>query len=376
VVTVCRVQSLWVIVPAGGAGTRLWPLSRAGAPKFLLDLTGSGRTLLQQTWDRLEPLAGADQMLVVTGQAHAAAVAEQLPKLPAEHLLAEPSARDSAAAIGLAAAVVAAEQPDAVVGSFAADHLIADQAAFAEAVRQAVLTAEQGYVVTLGIEPTYAATGFGYIRAGDLLGVEGAPQAHQVLQFVEKPDAETAAGYLAAGGYRWNAGMFVVRAQVLLDQLAAHRPALHAGLLEIAAAWRTPQQQTVLERVWPTLEKVAIDYAVAEPAAAAGTVAVVPADLGWHDIGDFAALTPLVTRSQPTGQGRELHVLGDHEQVSATDAGGLVVATGGRRVVVLGLDDVVVVDTPDAVLVTSRESAQQVKAIVDALRAAGRTDLL
>jgi len=376
VVTVARVQSLWVIVPAGGAGTRLWPLSRAGAPKFLLDLTGAGRTLLQQTWDRLEPLAGADQMLVVTGQAHAAAVADQLPKLPADHLLAEPSARDSAAAIGLAAAVVAVQQPDAVVGSFAADHLIADQAAFAEAVRQAVLTAEQGYVVTLGIEPTYAATGFGYIHTGEVLGIEGAPDAHQVLQFVEKPDAVTAAGYLTAGGYRWNAGMFVVRAQVLLDQLAAHRPALHAGLLEIAAAWRTPHQQEVLERVWPTLEKVAIDYAVAEPAAAAGRVAVVPADLGWHDIGDFAALAPLVARSYPTGLGRELRVLGDHDQVSATDAGGLVVATGGRRVVVLGLDDVVVVDTPDAVLVTSRESAQQVKAVVDALRAAGRTDLL
>ena len=369
-------QSLWVVVPAGGAGTRLWPLSRAAAPKFLLDLTGAGRTLLQQTWDRLEPLAGPGQLLVVTGQAHAAEVAVQLPRLTGDHLLAEPSPRDSAAAIGLAAAVIAIKEPDAVIGSFAADHLIRDQVAFAEAVRQAVVTAESGYLVTLGIEPTSPSTGFGYIHTGESLGIAEAPDAHQVSAFVEKPDARTAASYLAAGDYRWNAGMFVVRAQVLLDELARHRPALHDGLQEIAAAWYGVDRRAVMEQVWPTLERVAIDYAVAEPAAAAGRVAVVPAELGWEDIGDFAALTPLIESGHEDGDGRLLRVLGDSAQVRGHQASGLVVAAGGRQVIVLGLDDVVVVDTPDAVLVTTREKSQQIKAVVEALRAEGRDDLL
>ncbi len=357
------------IVPAGGAGTRLWPLSRAARPKFLLDLTGSGRTLLQQTADRLAPLAGGGTV-VVTGAAHAAAVAEQLPQLAPGDLLPEPSPRDSAAAIALAAAVVQHRTPGAVVGSFAADHVVRDLPAFEAAVREAVATAREGWIVTVGIEPDRPSTAFGYIRAGAPLSVPDAPSALAVDAFVEKPDAATAAAYLADGGYRWNAGMFVARADVLLDELARHRPALAAGVRELAAAWDTPERDRVLADVWPTLEKVAIDYAVAEPAAAAGRVAVVPAAFGWDDVGDFAALAELLPDAAA------LRVLGDAHEVLGQDATGVTVAGSGRMVAVLGLDDVVVVDTPDAVLVTTRSRAQDVKAVVEALRNAGRADLL
>ncbi len=361
---------LYAVIPAGGAGTRLWPLSRGGHPKFLLDLTGSGRSLLQQTWDRLLLLTRRQQVLVVTGVSHAGTVAVQLPGLPPENLLAEPSPRDSAAAICLAAAIVHQRDGDAVVGSFAADHVIRNAGEFHEAVRQAVVTAHQGYVVTIGITPDHPATAFGYIRTGESLQFPDAPLARAVERFVEKPDAETAASYLATGRYRWNAGMFVARADVLLGQLNAHRPALYDGLLEIAKAWDGPDRAEVLDRVWPELEKVAIDYAVAEPAADAGVVAVVPADLGWDDVGDFAALASLLP-----GEG-SVRVLGDGGDVLAMSSAGVVVPAAGRLVCVLGLDDIVVVDTPDAVLVTTRARAQDVKGIVDHLRRVGRGDLL
>src|SRR3954468_10346577 len=174
------------VIPAGGAGTRLWPLSRAGHPKFLLDLTGSGRSLLQQTLDRLLPLTGPQGALVVTGAAHAAAVTEQLPGLGAACLLAEPSPRDSTAAIALAAAVVERRRPGAVVGSFAADHVVRDEAAFAAAVREAVATAREGYIVTIGIQPDRPSTAFGYVRTGTPLGLACAPSAQRVESFVEK----------------------------------------------------------------------------------------------------------------------------------------------------------------------------------------------
>src|SRR5689334_18701339 len=202
----------WAVIPAGGAGTRLWPLSRATSPKFLHDLTGTGRSLLQATWDRLTPLTGS-RVLVVTGEAHRSAVAAQLPGLPADQLLAEPSPRDSMAAIGWAAALLETRDPEAVLGSFAADHVIRDEDAFRECVAAAVAAAADDRVVTIGIEPTHPATGFGYIELGDRLG-DG--PAHAVVQFVEKPDRERAQEYLATGRFRWNAGMFVVKARVLL----------------------------------------------------------------------------------------------------------------------------------------------------------------
>lgn len=370
------IPGLNAVVPAGGAGTRLWPLSRSGSPKFLHDLTGSGRTLLQATWDRLRPLTGRNGVLVVTGAVHAGAVADQLPALPARNLLAEPSPKNSMAAIGLAAAVLHGRDPDALLGSFAADHVIAPGPQFAAAVTEAVEAARAGYLATLGIAPTSPSTAFGYIEMGAQLEMTAAASARLAAAFVEKPDAHTAAGWLAGGRHRWNAGMFVARADVLLALLAEQHPALHDGLVRIARAWDSGEREEVLARTWPGLLSIAIDHAIAEPAAAAGRVAMVPADFGWDDVGDWAALHDLLPEADVADGEGAVRVLGDSALVIARDASGVVVPASGRTVAVLGLDDVVVVDTPDALLVTTRERAQEVRAVVEALRLAGRTDLL
>ncbi len=361
--SVTHSDRFWAVVPAGGAGTRLWPVSRAGSPKFLHDLTGSGRSLLQATTDRLRGLVG-ERLVVVTGAAHVAAVSEQLPDVPAELILAEPSPRDSMAAIGLAAAVLEHRDPEAVIGSFAADHVITDEDAFSDAVHEAVEVATSSErLVTIGIRPSYPATGFGYIQLGPRLPEH--QTATRVRQFVEKPDAAKAASYLATGEFRWNAGMFVVRARVLLDLLHRWHPELADGLRAIAA------DRTRLESVWPTLEKIAIDHAVAEPAADEGLVAVVPASFDWDDVGDFRSLSTLL----PSRDGR-MTVVGSDENVIGVDAGGLVLCDSDRLVAVVGLDDVVVVETDDALLVTSRERAQDVKQVVEELKRSGRTDLV
>ncbi len=374
------------VVPAGGTGTRLWPLSRAGAPKFLHDLTGTGRTLLQGTVDRMGPLCGAGRLLVVTGRAHEGAVRSQLPQLTGRDLVLEPSPRDSMAAIGLAAAVLARrEGDDVVVGSFAADHLIADtpgEAPFAEVVRQAVVTARTGAVVTIGIAPTAPSTAFGYIEAGEPLAVPGAPLASRVTSFVEKPDAATADAYLASGRYRWNAGMFVARAGVLLEHLAQQAPTLAEGLARIADAWDTPARGEVLDATWSTLLRIAIDHAIAEPVAAAGGVAVVAGAFGWDDVGDWDSLTELLHRASAPASGAgpatdPVVVLGDASEVRAEQgSSGLVVSGAGRAISVVGIPDAVVVDTPDALLVTTRAHAQHLKEVVGGWRAAGRADLL
>ncbi len=366
------IPGFFAVVPAGGAGTRLWPLSRAGAPKFLHDLTGSGRSLLQATVDRLLPLAGPDGVVLVTGHRHVTAAAAQL-DLPPAAILAEPSPRDSMAAIGLAAAVLERRHGDVVIGSFAADQVITDHQEFESAVREAVAAARAGYVVTIGIAASRPSTAFGYVRTGAPLGVEGAPRARHAVAFTEKPDAATAAQYLASGEYRWNAGMFIVRAAVLLDHLARLRPELASGLRRIAQAWDGPARAAVLAEVWPGLEKIAIDHAVAEPVAATGGVAVVPGTFGWDDLGDFNSLAAVL----PSVDGAGSKVLGDGGLVvRELSAGSVVVPASGRVVTVLGLDDVVVVDTPDALLVTTRARAQQVKSVVDALRERGLEELL
>lgn len=364
------------VIPAGGAGTRLWPLSRSGSPKFLHDLTGSGRTLLQATVDRLTPLTAPGGVLVVTGARHVDAVRAQLPGVGPDEVLAEPTPRDSMAAIGLAAAVLAQRHGgDVVLGSFAADQVIQGSAEFEATVREGVEAARSDYVVTVGIAASTPATSFGYVRSGASLGLAGAPSVRHALGFTEKPDAATAAAYLATGEYRWNAGMFLMRARVLLDHLAALRPAMHDGLRTLAAAWDTADRDRVLAKVWPGLERVAIDLAIAEPVAAAGGVAVVPGDFGWDDIGDFASLRALLT--PPEGSDDGARVLGDDASVVRLDSiGSLVVPGSGRMVVLLGLDDVVVVDTPDALLVTTRARAQEVKEAVAELRSRGRADLL
>jgi len=276
------IPGFYVVIPAGGAGTRLWPLSRENHPKFLLDLTLKGRSLIQATWDRLIPLTSPQRTTIVAGPSHIKSIREQLPELIPDNLFCEPGPKDSMAAIGLAAAILANRDPDAVIGSFAADHMISGDDAFLSAVAEAVEVARKGYLVTIGIAPSHPSTGFGYIRLGDKLGMSEAPNARLVSSFKEKPDARTAAAYIATGNYRWNAGMFVTKASFLLDLLDQYRPEIAEGLRAIAEVWDDEtQRHALLNEIWPRLEKIPIDNAVAEPAAAEGKVAVVPATFGW-----------------------------------------------------------------------------------------------
>ncbi|MDQ3628951.1 MAG: sugar phosphate nucleotidyltransferase [Actinomycetota bacterium] len=363
------IPGLHVVIPAGGAGSRLWPLSRSARPKFLLDLTDSGRSLLQQAWDRAVPLCGPEHVTVVTGRTHAGAVAQQLPGLAPGRLVHEPSARDSMAAIGLATRLIHAQEPDAVIASLPADHVITADEAFAAALSQAVVVAGSGAIAAIGITATTASSAYGWIESGASLRLDGARDARRVERFVEKPDPAAAADYLATGRYCWNAGIFVARADVLLGHLADQQPRLSDGLRLAADAW-TRGDTGALERVWSTLTRIAVDHAVAEPVAAAGSMAVVPAELGWDDIGDFASLAALL----PDRAG--VRVLGPADDVQAIDATGLVVTRDGRAVTLLGVEDVVVVDTPDALLVTTREHAQRIRECADRWRAHGRDDLL
>ena len=360
------------VIPAGGVGSRLWPLSRADAPKFLHDLTGSGHTLLRDTWDRLAPLSGPGRIMVVTGRAHRAAVEAQLPELEDLNVVLESEPKDSSAAIGLAAAILVKREPDVIVGSFAADHVIDNQPLFQAAVKEAVAAADAGFISLIGIMPTEPAIGFGYIHASEEASIDGAKHAKMVDRFVEKPDLATAKNYLADGSYLWNAGMFIARADVLLKQLGESEPELLAGLNELADAWDTPRRGLVVDRVWPGLKKIAIDYTVAEPAAAAGRVAVIPGTFDWDDVGDFASVAKLHSR----GRKSDLAILGEGARVLADSSTGVVISQGKRLISLIGVTDIVVVDTEDALLVTTTANAQRVKAVVDALKLSGRNDVL
>lgn len=358
-------SSFWAVIPAGGAGTRLWPLSRPTRPKFLLPLTGE-RSLLQQTADRLGPLAPPARTLVVCGPAHAAAVARQLPALPEANLVVEPAPKGSGPAIGLAAALIARRDPEAVMGSFAADHDIADPAAFVAAVRAAVEAARAGWLGTIGLTPTRPETGYGYIERADEAVATGAHgTAYRAVRFVEKPDLARATDYVASGRFLWNASMFVWKAQTLLDELARLMPELHAGLVRIGAAWDRPERDAVVAAVWAGLADATIDQGVMERAE---RVAVVPAEMGWSDVGDWHGLGELIAQDAMGNS-----VRGDLVQIGSQRC--VVWSETGRLVALIGQDNTVVVDTPDALLVINRERAQDVKQIVDELKKLNRTEV-
>ena len=351
---------------AGGSGTRLWPVSRAGNPKFLHPLTGSSATLLQATLERLGPLAPPARTYVVTGTAHATDVARQASLLHAENILVEPSPRDSCAAVGLAASIIATRDPGAIMGSFATDHLIRDSDRFVTVVKTAIEGASLGLLMTIGITPTRPETGYGYLQCGDV--VSGS--ISKVLEFREKPSQDVAAAYVASGKYLWNAGMFVWRVDAFLAELARQQPELHAGLAQIAGAWGTDRQDEVMGMIWPKLLRISVDYGVMEGAAAAGLVATVPGDFGWNDVGDFNTLGDVLP-SDRDGNVVIAPSSGKPDVILRDTTGSVVVPHGDRLVAVLGMTDIVVVDTPDVVCVCPRNRAQDVKAVVDQLRERG-----
>ena len=356
---------LFAVVPAGGSGTRLWPMSRAARPKFLLPLAGE-ESMLQATVSRLDPLIAPDRVFVVTGQEHVADVARQVSRVPTEQFVVEPLARGTGPAIGLAVALIAEQHPDAIVGSFAADHLVEDVQLFRATIAAAAEVAARGYLVTVGIEPTRAETGYGYIELGEPLGTFGGIESFAAASFKEKPDAGTAAAYVASGGYLWNASMFVWRAAMFMEETERHLPRLASALKAIAADWHTPRREETLAALWPTIEPVTIDEGIFERSE---RVAVVPGRFGWSDIGDWNALSEILPED---AQG---NIIRDADVVSVGSSGTVVIGSG-RTVALVGVSDIVVVDTPDAILVCERSQAQRVREIVDQLRSRGSTDLI
>jgi mannose-1-phosphate guanylyltransferase len=346
------------VILAGGSGTRFWPASRRSRPKQLLALAGPGdESLIAATVRRLHPLIEPADVWIATSTTLLDATALALPLVPRDHLLAEPVARNTAAPIGWAAAVIARTDPDAIVVVLPADHFIADEAGFRVVLERAIRTAEQGWLTTIGVSPTRPETGYGYIELGGPLA-EG---AHAVTHFVEKPDRARAETFVAGGRHLWNAGMFVFRAGVMLKSIARHLPALATALASFDAAAERGDEARALGELFPSLPSVSIDHGVMEKA---DRVAVVPGSFGWNDVGSWEVSWELARHD---GEGNALP-----EGTVAVDAANNLVkdlSTGSkkRRFALLGVSDLVLVETDDAVLVMPRSRAQDVRAIVEEL---------
>jgi mannose-1-phosphate guanylyltransferase len=346
---------LHAIIMAGGSGTRFWPASRARLPKQLLPLAGP-RTLLEDTVARLDGLVPAERIMIVTGSHLREAVSRQAGTIPPCNIVGEPCKRDTAPCIGLAALLVARQDPEAVMAVMPSDHVIQPGDSFRAAIEQAVslVTAAPGRLVTFGIRPTYPAEGFGYIQQGDQLPVGGSTAVHQVARFREKPPASVAAEYLAAGTYLWNSGIFVWRAHTILEALAEYQPECLARLKTIVAAWETPAQDHVFSEEFAAIRGISIDYAVLEKAA---DVAVIEAPFTWDDLGGWSAVARQ-RAADPEGN----TVLGRHLGIDST---GTIVQTSAEHLVVtVGLKDMLVVHTDDATLVAARSHEESVRRVV------------
>lgn len=374
-------QTAHGVILAGGRGTRFWPRSRKRRPKQLLNIVGS-ETMLQQTVKRLLPVFPASRMWVVTNAEQAAAVRRNVPRIGATRVLAEPVGRNTAAAIGLAAIHIAQKDPDAVMAVLPADHYIADAARYQAVVRAALIMAARGpNLVVLGIPPTRPETGYGYIeRAGAITAGTGEP-VFSVARFTEKPSLSIAQEYVASGNYYWNAGMFFWRVGTFFDCLQRFLPATHDALLRLEKLIGTPRYAKALKRIYPQLENISVDYAVMERATAVspasgrpvleesgGGVFVLPAEIGWSDIGSWAAVYELLARENGENASAGEHV--------AIDATGNFLWSPKKFVAALGVRDLVVVETPDALLICPRNRAQDVGTIVKWLEERGQGKLL
>jgi mannose-1-phosphate guanylyltransferase len=342
------------VIMAGGSGTRFWPLSRAARPKQLLPLGGGDEALLVATARRLTKILPEDHILIVTSEALAEQTRAALPNVPAENVLTEPVGRNTAPCVGWAASVVARKDPEAVLAILPADHHIEDETTFAEVLERSVQAARLGEMVTVGIKPTRPETGYGYVE----LGEEITPAVFRARRFVEKPDELRARQFLAAGRFLWNSGMFFFRADVLLAAVKTHLPGLSDALTRYDEAALRGQEQALVKSTYQTLPNISIDHGVMEKAA---RVAVIPGDFGWSDVGSWTSAWELAPRDT-----NDNAFFGEVVPVDAHRC--YVRAPEGKVVAVVGLDDVVVVDTPDALLVMPRSRAQDVRSVVDALK--------
>lgn len=351
-------DSVYAVILAGGSGTRFWPASRRLLPKQLLRITpGSSETLIESTIRRIGFVCPPERVLISTGQHLLEATQTLLPSVPAENFLGEPFARNTAPCIAWATSRIHEREPDAVVMVLPSDHHIQNEPAFLQAINTALDSARAGTITTIGLKPTRAETGYGYIHVGQ----EVAPGLRRVQRFVEKPDAPTAEGYVRGGEHLWNSGMFFFQVSAMLDAVRTHMPKLSDALDRIGAARRTREEASVLSDAFERLDSISIDYGIMEHA----ELNVVPADIGWSDLGSWASAWELAAKDQ---------------QGNALDAGTIAVESEGnlvrdlsspeqaRTVALLGMSDVCVVQTDDAVLVVPRERSQELRELVEQLK--------
>jgi mannose-1-phosphate guanylyltransferase len=350
------------VLLAGGRGTRFWPRSRMRTPKQLLNIAGA-RTMLRETVERLHPLFPADRTWVVTNKEQADAVRRELPGTPPGQILAEPAGRNTAAAIGLAAMHLARAHGDALMAVLPADHHIAQAARYRKLVRAALqLARHHGTFVVMGIPPSRPETGFGYIERGEETTRASGYHAYKVLRFTEKPTLDVARRYMVSGKHYWNAGMFFWRASTYLDALRDYLPATHAALESLAKFIGTPRYARELARTYPRLENISVDYAIMEPAADSKKalhkrhVVVLPAEVGWSDIGSWEAVYELMARKQ----GADVSA----GPFGTIDTSGNFFWSPGKFVAAVGVHDLVVVETEDALLICPRDRSQDVGKIV------------
>jgi len=363
------------VILAGGSGTRFWPRSRRAHAKQVLALDGE-RSMIQQTVERLKPLAGLDKTWVITNEYLAHEIADQLKGVPAGQIVQEPAARNTAPACGLAAFLIERQNPNAVLGIFPSDHVIADEPRFLKALQKGIAVAtETDHIVVLGIEPTRPETGYGYIETGDLTG-DGS--AHHVRRFTEKPNLNRAEEFVAAGNYYWNSGMFLWSARTLANAIREHMPETAPLLESIAAAWGTPQFTEVLNALYPKCENISVDYAVLEPRSAKGEhlshLYCIPAEFAWNDLGSWASLYEyqLETRLRGDSEGN----VSDTEGHIALDSTNNYIYSPHKFVALVGVENLVIVDTEDALLIAHRDLSQDVGKIVKELSQTGRTKLI
>lgn len=372
------------VILAGGSGTRFWPRSRKARAKQVLALDGE-RTMIQQTLDRLKPLADASAVWVITNELLDEVIAEQLPEVSRQHILSEPAARNTAPACALAAFLLEKTEPETVIGVFPSDQVVKDSARFTEVIYAGVALAASGdKIVVLGVPPTRAEIGYGYIEQGEVADAaakiaDGIP-VRRVKRFTEKPDKTRAEQFVASGNYAWNSGIFLWSARTLAGAIREYCPAMAPLLEKIAAAYGTQEFAQVFAELYPQCENISIDYAVLEPRSRKGEAGAeiycLPGDFEWNDLGCWATLHENMADCSPE-KAAFANVFDETDPVSVSiDSNGNYVYAPGKVIALVGVHDLVVVQTPDALLITTRDRSQEVGKVVAELKKAGREDLI
>jgi len=361
-------NNYFAVIMAGGGGTRLWPLSRQSRPKQMLKLVDE-RTLFQAAVARLDGLFAPEHIFVVTVEEQAEELQTQAPEIPPENFLLEPMPRGTASVVGFAAVAIHNRDPQASMAVVTADHIIKNEAKFRQLLLSAYQAAQDGYLVTLGISPTYAATGYGYIQQGDLVGNYQDLNVYRALRFREKPSEERAHEMLESGDHAWNSGMFVWRVDRIMAEFSRQMPDLFSKLTEILNAWDQPQIQEVIGTVWPQIKPQTIDFGIMENAE---NVAVIPAqELGWSDVGTWDALFDVL----PADENGNIVRGGMHVPIDTQDT--LIYMNQEHRLIVtIGVEDLVVVDTGDVVMVCHKDQVQKVRQVVDQLKQKNNGDFV